>query len=97
LVVNAPTPSQYRIAAGEDKIAIAGPDDYPRRFEDPLMQPPPLRVRPPSVPPPLPPKTPLPEKQAGYGRASAPVLPYPLDEEAPPVVNMAKKPNYNAR
>ena len=97
LVVNAPTPSQYRIAAGADKIAITGPDDYPRRFEDPLMQPPPLRVRPPSVPPPLPPKTPLPENQAVYGRASAPVLPYPLDDDAPPVVNMARKPNYNSR
>ncbi|KAH6649685.1 acyl transferase/acyl hydrolase/lysophospholipase [Chaetomium tenue] len=97
LVVNAPTPSQYRIAAGADKIAITGPDDYPRRFEDPLMQPPPLRVRPPSVPPPLPPKTPLPENQAAYGRASAPVLPYPLDDDAPPVVNMARKPNYNSR
>ncbi|KAH6844927.1 acyl transferase/acyl hydrolase/lysophospholipase [Chaetomium sp. MPI-CAGE-AT-0009] len=97
LVVNAPTPSQYRIAAGTDKIAIVGPDDHPRRFEDPMMQPPPLRVRPPSVPPPLPPKTPLPENQAAYGRASAPVLPYPLDDDAPPVVNMARKPNYNSR
>lgn len=96
LVVNALTPSQYRIAAGADKIAITGPDDHPRRFEDPLMQPAPLRVRPPSGPPPLPPKTPLPEHQANY-RASAPVLPYPLDEEAPPVVNMARKPNYHAR
>lgn len=97
LVVNAPTPSQYRIAAGADKIAITGPDDYPRRYGDATMQPAPLRVRPPSVPPPLPPKTPLPESQAGYGRASAPVLPYPLDEEAPPPVNMARKPNYSAR
>ncbi|KAK4121043.1 FabD/lysophospholipase-like protein [Parathielavia appendiculata] len=107
LVVNAPTPSQYRIAAGTDKIAIVGPDDYPRQFEDPLMQPSPLRVsRPLSSsmgPPPLPPKTPLPEKQqqqqqaTTYGRASAPALPYPLDDEAPPVVNMAKKPNYSGR
>ncbi|KAL2171300.1 hypothetical protein VTG60DRAFT_3187 [Thermothelomyces hinnuleus] len=94
LMVSAPTPAQYRIATGADKIAIAGPDDYPRRYEDPLMQPAPLRVRPPSVPPPLPPKTPLPESQAGYGRASAPVLPYPLDEDAPPAVNMARKPHY---
>ncbi|KAL2190646.1 FabD/lysophospholipase-like protein [Thermothelomyces heterothallicus CBS 203.75] len=94
LVVSAPTPAQYRIATGADKIAIAGPDDYPRRYEDPLMQPAPLRVRAPSVPPPLPPKTPLPEIQAGHGRASAPVLPYPLDEDAPPAVNMARKPHY---
>jgi hypothetical protein len=98
LVVNAPTPSQYRIAAGTDKIGIVGPDDYPRQFEDPTMQPSPLRVRPPSSgPPPLPPKTPLPENQGAYGRASAPVLPYPLDEDAPPVVNMARKPQYSAR
>ncbi|KAL2196586.1 acyl transferase/acyl hydrolase/lysophospholipase [Corynascus similis CBS 632.67] len=102
LVVSAPTPSQYRIAAGADKIAIAGPDDYPRRYEDhPQMQPAPLRVRPPSLPPPLPPKTPLPESQTtaapGNGRASAPVLPYPLDEEAPPAVNMARKPQYSSK
>ncbi|KAL2159081.1 hypothetical protein VTH06DRAFT_2840 [Thermothelomyces fergusii] len=94
LVVNAPTPAQYRIATGADKIAIAWPDDYPRRYGDPRMQPAPLRVRTPSVPPPLPPKTPLPESQAGHGRASAPVLPYPLDEDAPPAVNMARKPHY---
>jgi hypothetical protein len=95
-----------------------GPDDHPRRFDDPQMQPSPLRVRPPSGPPPLPPKTPLPEHQqpwrvgagagagagAVYGRSSAPalsspspMLPYPLDEEAPPMVNMARKPNYSAR
>ncbi|KAK4244609.1 acyl transferase/acyl hydrolase/lysophospholipase [Corynascus novoguineensis] len=102
LVVSAPTPSQYRIAAGADKIAIAGPEDYPRRYEDHTqMQPAPLRVRPPSLPPPLPPKTPLPESQAiaaaGNGRASAPVLPYPLDEEAPPAVNMARKPQYSSK
>ncbi|KAK4237475.1 acyl transferase/acyl hydrolase/lysophospholipase [Achaetomium macrosporum] len=84
LVVNAPTPSQYRLAAGTDKIAIMGPDDHPRRFQDPSMQ-----------PPPLPPKTPLPERQTNYGRASAPVLPYPLDDDAPPAVNMARKPNYS--
>ncbi|KAL2128388.1 hypothetical protein VTI74DRAFT_9258 [Chaetomium olivicolor] len=94
LVVNAPTPSQYRIAASADKIAIVGHDEHPRRFHDPLM-PAPLRVE----PPPLPPKTPLPEHRAngGYGRASAPALPYPIDEEAPPVVDMARKPNYSTR
>ncbi|KAL2264900.1 hypothetical protein VTJ83DRAFT_7410 [Remersonia thermophila] len=96
LVANAPTPSQYRIAAGSDKIAIAGPDDHPRRYTDPLMRPP----GPPSIPPPLPPKTPLPERQqAGFApppRVSTTVLPYPLDDEdEPPVVNMARKPNYN--
>ncbi len=94
LLVSAPTPSQYRIAAGGDMAAaFAGPNDHPRRFDDPL-QPLPLRV---GGPPPLPPKTPLPDRAAGYGRASAPVLPYPLDDEAPPVVNMANKPRYSAR
>lgn len=97
LVVNAPTPAQYRIATGADKIVIAGPDDYSRRYQDPRMQPAPLRLRTPSVPPPLPPKTPLPESQASQGRASAPVLPYPLDEDAPPAVNMARKPHYYYR
>ncbi|KAL1840437.1 hypothetical protein VTJ49DRAFT_475 [Mycothermus thermophilus] len=96
LVINAPTPSQYRIAAGSDKIAIVSPDDHPRRFDDPLMRPP----VPPSIPPPLPPKTPLPERQqAGFAplpRAPTTVLPYPLDDEdEPPVVNMARKPNYH--
>jgi hypothetical protein len=91
LVVNAPTPSQYL-------FSTVGPDDHSRRFDDqhhhPLMQPPPLRA----VPPPLPPKTPLPEHQAGHGRFSAPaLLPYPLDDEPPPAVNMARKPNYSAK
>ena len=93
LLVSAPTPSQYRIAVGADTAAFAGPDDHPRRFDDPLMQPLPLRMG----PPPLPPKTPLPDRVAGYGRASAPVLPYPLDDEAPPVVNMASKPRYRSQ
>lgn len=92
LVVNAPTPSQYRMAAGVDKIAIVRPDDYPWRYQQQQQQQP-ARLE----PPPLPPKTPLPEHQAGYGRASATVLPYPVDDDAPPVVNMARKPNYSAR
>lgn len=100
LVVSAPTPAQYRTAAGADKIAIVGPDDHPRRsFQElpPTMQQQPVRVE----PPPLPPKTPLPEHQAtfsGGGRGTtAPAPPYPLDEDAPPVVNLARKPNYSAR
>ncbi|KAL2023104.1 hypothetical protein VTK56DRAFT_3710 [Thermocarpiscus australiensis] len=94
LVVSAPTPSQYRLAAGSDKIAIVGPDDQPRWFqESPTQQP--ARTE----PPPLPPKTPLPEHQRrGHGRGGpAPVLPYPLDDDAPPAVNLARKPNYSAR
>lgn len=93
LMVSAPTPSQYRIAAGTDKIAITAPDDHPRRYPEPVMP----QMPPPTEPPPLPPKTPLPEYPARYGRGSAPVLPYPVDEDAPPMVNMARKPNYSAR
>jgi len=99
LMVNAPTPAQYRYASGADKIAIMGPDDQPRWFQDPMADrlsqaQEPTRIE----PPPLPPKTPLPENQSGASRARpVPALPYPLDDEAPPVVNMAKKPNYVAR
>ncbi|KAK4144282.1 acyl transferase/acyl hydrolase/lysophospholipase [Dichotomopilus funicola] len=101
LVVNAPTPSQYRLAAGTDKIAIQSADEHPRRYDashNSPMQPAPLRTgRSPSVPPPLPPKTPLStNRTGGPGRSSAPVLPYPLDDDAPPAVNMARKPNYKA-
>jgi hypothetical protein len=106
LMVNAPTPAQYRSASGADKIAIVSPDDRPRRYQDsmggwqnPLPQ---LPQLPRIEPPPLPPKTPLPEKQqqlqSGVGRGvPASMLPYPLDEDAPPVVNMARKPNYSGR
>ncbi|KAK4190700.1 acyl transferase/acyl hydrolase/lysophospholipase [Podospora australis] len=94
LVVNAPTPSQYRVASGSDKIAIVGPDDYPRGFpEPPLQQHPAFR----NGPPPLPPKTPLPEKQPSGVRNTGSMLPYPLDEDAPPAVNLSKKPNYVVR
>ena len=93
LVVHAPTPAQYRYASGADKIAIVSPDDQPRWYQE---QPPRME------PPPLPPKTPI---QLGPGRnavvtAAPPVpapLPYPLDDEAPPAVNMSKKPNYSRR
>ncbi|KAK3378611.1 acyl transferase/acyl hydrolase/lysophospholipase [Podospora didyma] len=102
-LVNAPTPAQYRTASGADKIAVLGPDDHPRRFQGPAAswqnqaQHPPPRVE----PPPLPPKTPLPENQLRVSRAPAAVAvatpPYPLDEDAPPPVNMARKPNYTGR
>jgi hypothetical protein len=102
LVVNAPTPAQYRYAAGADKIAIMTQDEHPRRQQQPQTGP--QRIE----PPPLPPKTPLPEHQNQIGgvRRPAPAssssssgvaLPYPLDEEAPPPVNMARKPDYRGR
>lgn len=91
LVVTAPTPEQFRYASGADKIAIVSTDEQPRRTAPPIPQPqqqPPRRIE----PPPLPPKTPLPEGPTGGGRR--PTAPYPMDDEPPPVVNMARKPEY---
>ncbi|KAK4163643.1 acyl transferase/acyl hydrolase/lysophospholipase [Cladorrhinum sp. PSN259] len=105
LMFTAPTPAQYRTASGSDKIAIVGPDDYPRRYQQEaaaatLQQQQQQQQRPATSGggPPLPPKTPLlGSPQLVAGRRNSPVLPYPLDEDAPPVVNLAKKPNYVAR
>lgn len=105
LLVTAPTPGQYRTAAGSDKIAIMSSDEQPRwqnghhQSAPPLQQHPALRI-----PPPLPPKTPLPEHQHqhqnSYTRpmpaSKTSALPYPLDDEPPPV-NMARKPEYRGR
>ncbi|KAI1463871.1 FabD/lysophospholipase-like protein [Daldinia caldariorum] len=102
LVVTAPTPAQYRNAAGSDKIAITGADEYPRRQRDPFMQPMIQPFQPHRIePPPLPPKTPLPEKQMSGGRrptrTGSPLPPYPDEDGPPPVVNMARKPDYRGR
>lgn len=109
---SAPTPAQYRAAAGTDKIAIMAEDEHPRASQDgfhpqegrhpaelhpsPLVpgrtpHPPPYRIE----PPPLPPKTPLPG--AERRRVSAVMPPYPVDDEAPPAVNMARKPEFRGR
>ncbi|GKT60794.1 patatin-like phospholipase [Colletotrichum tofieldiae] len=99
LVVTAPTPSQYRYAAGADKIAIMSPDEHPRwqnqQYNNGSTQ---QSQQPQRIPPPLPPKTPLPEHQAAGGRRpiSSSPLPYPVDDEPPPV-NMARKPDYRGR
>lgn len=91
LVVTAPTPSQYRTASGADLIAIMSPDEHPRPPPQHQSAPPPQRIE----PPPLPPKTPLPDHpQGGRRPAHNPAPPYPLDDEAPPPVNMARKPEY---
>ncbi|RYO98962.1 hypothetical protein DL764_006937 [Monosporascus ibericus] len=101
LVVTAPTPAQYRTATGSDKIAIMGSDEYPRRQQiDPATSPTGTQHQPYRIePPPLPPKTPLPESLTGRRRpsASTPAPPYPLDDDAPPPVNMARKPDYRRR
>lgn len=107
LVVTAPTPAQYRNGAGMDKIMITSPDEAPRRQQSiPIMQASQQqahRIEP--LAPPRPPKTPLQEDVKGpshrrpAGGATPPyVTPYPMDDDLPPpVVNMAKKPNYRAR
>ncbi|KAH8158999.1 hypothetical protein CIB48_g9257 [Xylaria polymorpha] len=97
LVVNAPTPSQYRYATGADKIAITSSDEYSRR-QPPVVQHQPHRIE----PPPLPPKTPLPDNLGVSNRRPAPSgpapPPYPLDDVGPPpTVNMARKPNFRGR
>jgi hypothetical protein len=98
LVVTAPTPAQYRNASGADKIAVLGPEDQARRHTDAnstrLANP----VQPHRIePPPLPPKTPLPEHAISGNRRSGGAPPYPLDDEPPPAVNMARKPEYRGR
>lgn len=94
LLVTAPTPSQYRVAAGTDKIAIMSADEHPRPPPTYHNAPPATRIE----PPPLPPKTPLPEHQQAPRRQHAPLPPYPMDDDAPPPpVNMARKPDYRPR
>lgn len=98
LVVHAPSPAQWRNAAGVDKIAIVSSDERPwTQGTRGTMQP--QRVE----PPPLPPKTPLPEFQMRRS-GTAPVLstnaaapPYPLDDEQPPPPVGRKPPNYQGR
>ncbi|KFY64026.1 hypothetical protein V496_03519, partial [Pseudogymnoascus sp. VKM F-4515 (FW-2607)] len=88
LTSHAPTPAQYWTAGGRDKIAIVAADEAAGngRME----------------PPPLPPKTPIiggrehrrgPSAVATVGMGP----PYPLDDGPPPVVNMARKPEWNGR
>ena len=88
LVVQSPTPSEYRNAGGVEKIAIMSLDGFPKpKVEAPKL--PQGRVE----PPPLPPKTPIADPGLPMGR-SRPPLPYPLDDGPPPAVNMARKPDY---
>jgi hypothetical protein len=98
LVVTAPTPAQYRNASGADLIAIVSPDEQPKRAAPAIPRQQPHRIE----PPPLPPKTPLQENQGGRGSwrpTSSASAPYPVDDadEPPPVVNMARKPDYRGR
>ncbi|PMD44499.1 FabD/lysophospholipase-like protein [Hyaloscypha variabilis F] len=85
-IVHAPTPSEHRTAGGADKIAITSTDERQRPK-------PPMRVE----PPPLPPKTPIPGQESTVSMRPRPPLPYPVDDGPPPVVNMARKPDYRGR
>jgi hypothetical protein len=90
LIYHAPTPKEYRTAAGADKIAITSSDEHPKP-QDPTV----ARLSGRIEPPPLPPKTPIPEQ--GLPVRSRPPLPYPVDDGPPPAVNMARKPDYRGR
>ena len=86
LTSHAPTPAQYWTAAGRDKIAIVASDEAAGNG----------RVE----PPPLPPKTPIMgqrDHRRGASSVSTMGPPYPLDDGPPPVVNMARKPEWNGR
>lgn len=90
LIVASPTLAEYQNSAGTDKIAVTSSEDYPA----------PLHVQGRFAPPPLPPKTPLPDIDAKPPEIPArrrPPVPYPLNDGPPPVVNMASKPDYRPR
>lgn len=89
LIMHNPTPTQYRNASGADKIAIVSSDEFPHPMNPP-PKPPTGRIE----PPPLPPKTPIPDAGANTGRSP---LPYPVEDGPPPAVNMARKPDYKGR
>jgi hypothetical protein len=91
--VYSPTPGEYHNYSGNDKIAIMSADEAPK-YDAP--KPPIISHQQQSTrvePPPLPPKTPLPDTGPMTGRARI-SLPYPMDDGPPPAVNMAKKPDY---
>ncbi|KAG5950629.1 hypothetical protein E4U53_004718 [Claviceps sorghi] len=101
-VVASPSSPYSGSASDADKIAIMSPDEHPRLPPAQAAAPPLTRIE----PPPLPPKTPLPD--AGNGQhlsqtlvpaplrlSHSSVPPYPVDDdEPPPPVNMARKPEY---
>jgi len=96
LVVTAPSPDQWRHASSQDKLLVTSSEGHSRRQNGPITARPASSQQPHRIePPPLPPKTSLLESQPGNERRpGGAALPYPLDDEAPPPVNMARKPNY---
>ncbi|PNP42330.1 hypothetical protein TGAM01_v208077 [Trichoderma gamsii] len=98
-VVDMSSPNQYRIPPfADDKIAIMSPDEEPK-YPAPLSLKSPTQPEPPAVPakmaPPLPPKTPISEYGHRPRDSETSIPPYPLDDdERPPPINMARKPEY---
>ncbi|UKZ67935.1 uncharacterized protein TrAtP1_009095 [Trichoderma atroviride] len=98
-VVDMSSPNQYRIPPfADDKIAIMSPDEEPK-YPAPLSLKSPTQPSPPAVPakmaPPLPPKTPIHEYGHRPRDSETSIPPYPLDDdEGPPPINMARKPEY---
>ncbi|KAM6481780.1 FabD/lysophospholipase-like protein [Trichoderma sp. SZMC 28011] len=95
-----PAPSQYRVAYSDDPIAITSPDEESKYHQLPVVPPKQYsRIEPLSIPskvaPPLPPKTPLSEYGHRPRDSETSIPPYPVDDdEGPPPVNMARKPDY---
>jgi len=89
--VHSPTPSDYMTSVGADKIAIMSADEAPK---PPIIKQ--IQNQGRVEPPPLPPKTPIQEPGMPMGRNRPPV-PYPLEDGPPPVVNLARKPEYKGR
>jgi hypothetical protein len=101
LIVTAPTPAQYHNGAGADKIMITSADEHPRQQVLAMRPASQQEYRIESGAPPRPPKTPLSADNRGRGTGrpitAGGALPYPVDDQPPPAVNMAKKPNYRGR
>ncbi|TVY46828.1 Calcium-independent phospholipase A2-gamma [Lachnellula occidentalis] len=91
-MVHSPTPSEYMTSAGADKIAIMSADEAPK---PPIIKQ--LQNQGRVEPPPLPPKTPIPGDSGLPMGRHRPSVPYPLEDGPPPVVNMARKPEYKGR
>jgi hypothetical protein len=88
--VYSPTPGEYHNYSGNDKIAIVSADEAPKPAMMVGQGPQGGNGR--VEPPPLPPKTPIPDGMGGGRQRTS--LPYPMDDGPPPAVNMAKKPAY---
>ena len=110
-------PYSYQVSSPDDKFTITSSDEFPQAVEEAGRRYPeekPIQgrnsyQRPESdyEAPPLPPKTPIPHRDAPAARGhfsnargnsnAPPPLPYPDTDGPPPVVNMARKPEHVPR